>query len=154
MNRFLSLRRISPALVALGLLGLALPAAADDPLPFRGRANEVVTDAQPIADGLLLLTVTATGEATYLGQFTGTETVVLDLANGRFAGTRVFIAANGDRLYAAVQGGFTSATTAEGTFTFTGGTGRFCDASGKADFEVVTPDGIQIALAFTGTIDF
>jgi hypothetical protein len=80
--------------------------------------------------------------------------VVLDLADGTFAGTRVFIAADGDRLYADVDGAFTSATTAEGTLTFTGGTGRFRNASCEADFEAVTPDGIQIALTFEGTIEF
>jgi hypothetical protein len=154
MNRFFSLRPIALALVALGILGPALPVAADDPLPMRGRADEVVTDAQPIGDGLLLLTVAATGEATHLGRFTGTETLVFDPADGTFAGTRVFVAANGDLLYADVVGGFTSATTAVGTFTFRGGTGRFRDASGEADFEVVSPDGIHIALAFEGTIEF
>ena len=154
MNRLFSPRRIAPVLVALGVLGLALPASADDPLPFRGRADEMITDVRPIGDGLLLLTVTAKGEATYLGRFSGTETVVLNLADGTFAGTRVFIAADGDRLFADVEGAFTSATTAEGTLRFTGGTGRFRNASGEADFDAVTPDGIHIALTFEGTIDF
>jgi hypothetical protein len=151
MNRFFL--RAAPALVLLGVLGFALPAAADEPLPFRGAADEMLTDVAPLGPNLLLLTVTATGEATHLGQFTGIEEVVLNLADGTFAGTRVFVAANGDRLYADVEGAFTSATTAEGTFTFTGGTGRFRDASGEADFEVVTSDGIDLALTFEGTIE-
>jgi hypothetical protein len=136
------------------IVGLALPVAADDPLPFQGRADEMVTGVAPVGPGLLLLTAAATGEATYLGRFTGTETVVFDLGDGTFAGTRVFIAANGDKLFADVEGAFTSATTAEGTFTFTGGTGRFRNASGAADFEVVTPDGIHLTLTFEGTIAF
>jgi hypothetical protein len=136
------------------VLGLALPVSADEPLPFRGSADEMVTSAEPVGDGLVRLTVVTTGEATYLGRYTGIETVVLDLTDGTFAGTRVFVAANGDQLYADVEGGFTSATTAEGTLTFTGGTGRFRDATGEADFEAVTPDGIDIALTFEGTIEF
>jgi hypothetical protein len=154
MNRFFSLPRIAAVLVALGILGLALPAAADEPLPFRGAADETITRVTPVGLDQLQLTVTATGEATYLGQFSGTETVVLDLATGTFSGTRVFIAANGDRLYANVEGGFTSATTAAGTLTFTGGTGRFADATGEVDFEAVTPDGLHLALTFEGTIEF
>jgi hypothetical protein len=152
MNRFFL--RAAPALVALGVLGFPLPAAADEPLPFRGAADEVVTDVTPLGPGLLQLTVAVTGEATYLGRFTGTEVVVFDLADGTFSGTRVFVAANGDRLDADVEGAFTSATTAEGSLTFTGGTGRFQNASGKADFEAATPDGIHLALTFEGTIEF
>jgi hypothetical protein len=142
------------ALLALGFLALACPGAADEPVPFRCRAGETITDVTPVGPGLLQITATVTGKGTHLGEFTGTETVVLDLADGTFTGTRVFIAANGDRLYADVEGAFTSATTAEGTFTFTGGTGRFQDASGAADFEVVTPDGIHLALTCKGAIAF
>jgi hypothetical protein len=136
------------------ILGFALPVAAEEPVPFQGGADEVVTGAEPIGAGLVRLTVAVTGEATHLGLFTGTETVVLDLTDGTFAGTRVFVAANGDRLYADVEGGFTSATTAEGTLTFTGGTGRFQDATGEADFEAVSPDGVHLALTFDGAIEF
>ena len=47
---------------------------------------------------------------------------------------------------------FISPTVAVGTYTFTGGTGRFKNASGEADFESVTSDGIHFALTFEGTI--
>jgi hypothetical protein len=114
----------------------------------------MVTSAEPLRDGLVRLIVLTAGEATHLGRFTGIETVVLDLTNGTFAGTRVFVAANGDWLYADVAGGFTSPTTAVGTLTFTGGTGRFQDATGEADFEAVTADGIDLGLTFEGTIEY
>ncbi len=152
MNRLFL--RMAPALVALSIVGLALPVAADAPRPFRGQADETVTDVVPEGPGLLLLTLEANGEATHLGRFTGTETVLFNVGDGTVAGTRVFIAANGDRLYADVEGAFTSATTVEGTFTVTGGTGRFRNASGEADFEVVTSDGINLALTFKGTIRY
>jgi hypothetical protein len=119
---------------------------------FRGRADAVVTAAVPAPDGLHL-TVTATGQATHLGRFTRHETVILR-ADGTFDATLVFTAANGDQLCATGRGAFTSPTTAEGTYTFTGGTGRFRDASGEAAFEGVTSDGIHIALTFEGTIRF
>jgi hypothetical protein len=154
MNRFFARRRVALALVALGTLGLGLPVSADDNLPFQARGDETVTSVTPLGRTLRQITVTATGEATHLGQFSGTETIVLDLTDGTFAGSRVFIAANGDKLFADVEGAFTSPTTAEGTFTFTGGTGRFRNASGEADFEVVRPDGVHIALTCDGTIEF
>jgi hypothetical protein len=136
----------------LGALGPALAAAAT--LPFRGRADEMITGATPLGPSQLLLTATVTGEATHLGRFTGTEEVVLNIADGTFSGTRVFVAANGDRLFADVQGSFTSATTAQGTFTFTGGTGRFATAAGEVGFEAVSPDAIHLALRFEGAIEF
>jgi hypothetical protein len=151
MKRFFSHRL---ALLTVAILAVTVPVAADEPVPFACRAGETITDVTPVGPGLLEVTATVVGQATYLGQFTGTETVVLNLADGTFAGTRVFVAANGDRLYADVKGAFTSATTAVGTFTFTGGTGRFSDALGEADFEVVTLDGIHLALTSAGTIEF
>jgi hypothetical protein len=147
-------RSVRFVMALCALVGLALPVSADDQVPFRGRADETVTDVVPEGPGLLLLTVADTGQATHLGLFTGTEAVEFDLGDGTIAGTRVFIAANGDRLYADVEGEFTSATTAAGTFTFTGGTGRFRNATGQANFEVVTTDGIHIALTFEGSIEY
>jgi hypothetical protein len=154
MNRFFSLRRVAPALAALAILGFALPVSAHKPRPFRGHAEETITDETPVGPGLVGLIFEGKGKATHLGRFTSFETVLFDMGNGTLLGTRVFIAANGDRLYADVEGAFTSATTAEGTFTFTGGTGRFRNASGEADFEAVTPDGIEIELTFEGTIKY
>ena len=154
MNRLLSFRPAALAVAALTVLGLALSASADPSVPFGGQANVVITDVQPVSLGRLRLTASATGQATHLGRFTRTETVVLNLANGTFAGTLVFTAANGDQLYADVAGGFTSPTTAVGTYTFTGGTGRFQNASGGAAFAAVTADGIHFAITFEGAISF
>ena len=152
MNRFVSLRRTAAALVAVAILGFAHDTSADESRPFKGVAAAVVTGVEPVADGLLL-TVAATGKATHLGKFTREESVVLH-ADGTVEGSLVFIAANGDRLYADVAGGFISPTTAVGTYTFTGGTGRFADASGAADWVGVTSDGMHLALTFEGTIKF
>jgi hypothetical protein len=97
--------------------------------------------------------VTANGEATHLGQFTRNENTIVN-ANGTFSGTLVFTAANGDQLFADLAGGFISPTTAVGTYTFTGGTGRFENASGETDFVGVTFDGVHISLNFEGTVSY
>jgi hypothetical protein len=143
--------------LALGLavavcLGSAGSASADEEVPFKGLANAVVTGAAPVEGGIEL-TADATGLATHLGLFTRQVTVVID-AFGGVTGTITFVAANGDELYADALGGFTSPTTAEGAYTFTGGTGRFANASGSAARLAVTSDGIHIALTFEGTIAF
>jgi hypothetical protein len=37
---------------------------------------------------------------------------------------------------------------------FTGGSGRFSDATGTADFEATTPDGLHVAISFAGLIGY
>jgi hypothetical protein len=118
--------------------------------PFKGHADSVVTGVEATPDGLRL-TVAATGQATHLGRFTRDESVVVH-ADATFEGTLFFTAANGDQLFADVEGAFISATTALGTYTFTGGTGRFKNASWGTGFVGVTSDGIHIAVKFAGTI--
>jgi len=133
-------------------LGFAQPASAGDEIPFKGYADAVIAAVLPVGDDLHL-TVVATGQATHLGNYTRTETVVLH-SDGTFEAEIVFIAANGDELYADAVGGFISPTTAVGVATFTGGTGRFANASGGYNFEAVTPDGFHFAIIFEGTIAF
>ena len=53
-------------------------------------------------------------------------------------GWMVFTAADGDQLRLDFEGQFISPTTAVGTYEFTGGTGRFRDATGTADFEAAS----------------
>jgi hypothetical protein len=139
----------------LGLLLLlgtaASPAAASR--PFKGHAEGMVTGVT--LTGFIL---EYTGQATHLGQFTRTEEVSLNPDTGAFEGTIVFTAANGDQLWVEFTGQFTSATTAEGIYTIVGGTGRFTDATGTANFEASTalsPEGALLAaVTFEGTIDY
>ena len=122
------------------IVGLALPARGDDGRPFRGHAEEVIIDVTPVADGFLV-TASGGGEATHLGRFTRLGRVVVH-GDGSAEGTVVFTAANGDQLFMEVVGVPTnSPTTIGGTYTFTGGTGRFSDASGTANFAGVHPMG-------------
>src|SRR5262249_15845805 len=120
--------------------------------PFKGNAEGEVTGVTPLG----ALIVESAGTATHLGEFTRTECVVA--AGFDISGVIFFTAANGDQLRASFTGGFTSRTTAEGTYIFIGGTGRFTDASGTARFKATiatTADGIMhVAVKFDGTIDY
>lgn len=155
MNLFSLSRSVALAVASLTVLGLGLPALAAHRVPFKGRADLAITgvvDRPPIR----LLTASATGEATHLGRFTRSESLVINLATGTFTGTLTFTAANGDLLKADVAGHFTSPTgaSAEGTYTFTGGTGRFSNATGTVRFEVTTLDGGHVVVSFEGSITY
>jgi len=153
MNRLLLTRQMAFAVAALTVLGVGLPAFAARPVPIQGRADLVITGVEELPPDGRQLTASATGQATHLGRFTRTETIVVDLLTGTFAGTLKFTAANGDRLCADVAGHFTSPDSAVGTYVFTGGTGRFQNASGSAAFEI-TADEAGFDVTFKGTIQY
>jgi len=152
MLKTYSWRTASLVMVLTAIVGLALPALGDDGLPFSGHTDDVVISAMPVVDGLLV-TTTGEGQATHLGRLTRVATVVRH-ADGSIEGAVVFTAANRDQLFAEIKGAPISSTTLVGTYTFTGGTGRFSDASGEADFVGVTSDGIHIAVDFEGIIQY
>ena len=120
-------------------------------VPFKGSAEGGIVSATPGPDGVLLR-VLADGQATHLGQFSREELVLFNPIAGTIAGTIVFTAANSDQLSGTVAGQFTSATTVAATYTFTGGTGRFQNASGEADFSLSTSDGVHFAVEFDGSL--
>jgi hypothetical protein len=149
-----SWRTASLVMALTAIVGLALPALGDDWRPFRGHSDEVRISVQPVGD-VILVTTSGVGQATHLGSFTRLASGVIHVVDGRIQGTVVFTAANGDQLFAEIEGGpLISSTTRVGTYTFTGGTGRFSDASEVADFEGFTSDGIHIAVTFEGTIQY
>jgi hypothetical protein len=122
-----------------------------DAVPFSGNAEGAIVSASPDPEGVLL-TVLADGRATHLGRFSREELLLLNPVAGTIAGTVVFTAANGDQLSGLVSGQFTSQTTVIGTYTFTGGTGRFKKASGEADFSLSTTDGGHFTVTFEGRV--
>jgi len=154
MNRSLLSRQRAFTVAALTVLGLGLTATAAPPVPFQGRADVTVTGQEPVPPASVRLSGIATGRATHLGRFARTETIVLDPITGAFTGTLVFTAANGDLLKANVAGQFTSPTTAVGTYSFTGGNGRFHNASGQAAFEVTAVGMGLFDATFKGTIQY
>ena len=139
----------------LALLATALPSHLEadqgrNNRPFAGVAAGAITGFAP--DGAIV--AEATGHATHLGDFTRTEYVYVGPDGISISGTVIFIADNLDELWVDFDGSFTSGTTAEGTYTFTGGTGRFTDATGTATFTATLPDGIHIAVSFHGSIGY
>lgn len=155
MHRLLSVRL---AILVVAILATAIPVAADHERAFKGYADVVVTGFEPLPPfppAYVRLTGTATGEATHLGSYTRTETLTLKIADGSISGSIVFTAANGDELWADVEGGFTNLemTRAEGTYAFTGGTGRFQNASGGAAFVAVAVAG-GFKITFDGSIQY
>jgi hypothetical protein len=122
-------------------------------VPFKGRGNGEIIAQQPIGN-MVMITATGIGQSTHLGRFTRIENLLLDPNTGTFTGDVTFTAANGDHLTADITGGFTSQTTAAGTYTFTGGTGRFADATGSADFAVALTDPTHFTFEFGGSIHY
>jgi hypothetical protein len=133
MKRFWSAAGV--ALAVVGVIVLAGPAAAADPVPFKGSLSGDVTHApvDPQTDAVL---VEATGTATHLGRFTLDVPHLVNLPTRTAAGTYEFTAANGDKVYAEFTGQ-ASPTATPGviyiveTATITGGTGRFAGATGS-----------------------
>lgn len=148
-----SFRFSALALAVLAVSGLANTVSAQQPVPFRGFGKITVTGAEMVPPNFQKLTGVAVGNATHLGKFTRTETVTVNLLNFTLTGKVVFTAANGDQLFADVAGGFTSPTTASGAYTFTGGTGRFQNATGTAAFLATAIDG-GFAVRFIGKISY
>ena len=132
-------------------LSLTTSARAITDFRFKGKGNGQITSLLPGPGGVAVVAV-CEGTATHLGRFSRLEDLLLDPNTGTFTGDIFFTAANGDQLVGIVAGAFTSPTSAAGTYTFTGGTGRFEKATGRADFVVSMPDGIHFTVRFDGTL--
>ena len=146
------------AMMLVAIVGLAVPALGDDRRSFSGFVNETLGPADPVDDACLQscrVTATGTGRATYLGPFSRMSCVVVN-PDGTAQGVTEFTTANGDTLCAAINAQPRDAENrVRGTLTFTGGTGRFSEASGGAYFVgAVTVDasGVHIAVEFAGLI--
>lgn len=135
MKRFCSTAGVALAVVAV--LALAGPAAAADPVPFKGGLTGTDTGTPIPNTPFASVTVEAAGNATLLGQFTYTAQITVNTATGVGTGTFVFAAANGDTVYGTISGqaAFTppNVLSITETATITGGTGRFAGATGGFD---------------------
>jgi hypothetical protein len=133
MKRSLTLKFLVLTLTLL--VGSLAVAATERPFSLNGRGIAV-----PILDdngNLLGAEPTGSGNATHLGMFTNTGEVSFtpDPSNPNIlhpSGGGVFTAANGDKLNFVIVSGALDLTTGIGIgdFAFTGGTGRFANATG------------------------
>ena len=154
-------RRIGSRLVVavLTLCGLAAPADADDQVPFTAIGTAVITGVTHLPGGLTQLEGSVAGKATHLGDVTGPVTRIQD-HQGNFATTTVLVGANGkDSVFLTIGGQFERARggscviTSTGTYTVTGGTGAFANATGSGTISTEIDECAGTATGtYTGTI--
>ena len=158
MKRSLSIKIL---LVTLTLLiGSLAVTATERPFSLNGKGIAV-----PIIDdhgNIVGAEPTGSGNATHLGMFTNTGRVNFtpDATNPNIlhpTGGGVFTAANGDKLNFIILNGALDLTTGIGTgdFGFTGGTGRFANATGQVS-GVIEQNVVTGAyeLTMVGNIDY
>ncbi len=122
-------------LIALAMaLSLAGPAAASEPVPFKGTLEGVATTTflNPTS---VSVDIEGAGYAAHLGRYTVEVPHLVNPQTRIATGSYVFTAANGDTLTATFTGQASltetpGVLTIEETATITGGTGRFSDATG------------------------
>ena len=156
-----SSRSIKFLVLTFTLLVASLAVTATE-RPFSLTGNGI---AIPIIDGngnIVGAEPTGSGNATHLGLFTNTGKVSFtpDATNPTIlhpSGGGVFTAANGDKLNFVIVTGALDLTTGIGTgdFEFTGGTGRFANATGHTS-GVIQQNVITGAyeLTLVGNIDY
>lgn len=130
-------RRIGSSLmiVILTLFGLTASANAAGQVPFTATGTAVATGTTKLPGGLTQIDGNLAGTATHLGNITGTVTRIQS-KKGNFTTTAVLVGANGkDSVFIAISGNFESSSgacvlTSTGTYSVTGGTGAFANATG------------------------
>ncbi len=132
--------------------------APDDQVPFTATGTAVLTAVTKLPGGLTQLDFSLVGTATHLGNFTGPGIRIQD-HQGNFTSSGALISANEvDSVFLFISGQFASTdgkcvVTSTGTYTVTGGTGAFFNATGSGT--IVTQIDLCIATAsgtYTGTI--
>jgi hypothetical protein len=145
------------SVVCLVLAAGLSPAAAKPPRPFHGRVTAVWDN---IFDGLFAppANFEGGGPVTHMGNTTQTGTLYLEPLdeNGLFPGygSVTIVAANGDAVSFDYEGELNGVTgEGIGTFTFTGGTGRFAGATGQGTFDALIDLSMHANQPMTVTLD-
>lgn len=141
MNSMTKPRFYLPIAALILTATLAVPAAAQNQVPFKGSLQGRETDTPQGGPPPTTVNIdgNTTGIATLVGQFSFTYELTVTLANGTATGFGHLIAANGDSIYTTITGssdlttpGFARITEID---TITGGTGRFAGAQGSFTVE-------------------
>lgn len=133
-------------------------AAPDDQVSFTVTGTAAITSVTKLPGGLLQLDGTTKGNATHLGDVSGPVTRIQD-NHGNFNSTFVLLGSNGkDSVFLSTSGTFETSKdkcliTSTGTYTVTGGTGAFANATGSGTISTQVDLCAGTALGtFTGTI--
>jgi len=116
--------------------------APDEQVSFTATGTAVLTALTKLPGGLTQLDFSVSGKATHLGDFTGQGTRIQDKRN--FVTNSVFVGANGkDSVFISIGGQFETSKdkclfTSTGTYTVTGGTGAFANATGSGTIDTLT----------------
>jgi hypothetical protein len=133
-------------LVAVVLIGLlaswayAAPAAAEKQWLVKGKFQANETFELDFVNMTMSVDAQGSGNAAHLGRYTYEYQATVNLLNGQGLGSAELVAANGDRLFAELHGQGTPIEPPDlhrvvETYTITGGTGRFANASGSLALE-------------------
>ena len=131
----------------LAVAGSGAALAHQAAVPFKGKGANSFTGGSGNT-----VTASGSGQATHLGEYTRTEALTFT-SPVDFTGWVVFVADNGDELRCDMTGHFVSATGAVGTYLIVGGTGRFTNATGQAEFSATLTSPGTFNVTFDGTVD-
>ena len=147
-----------PMAAIILIVALAVPAAAQNRVPFKGTMQGDDIDSPGPSPTTLVATTTGTGIGTLVGQFSFTQELTLDLVTLTATGFSHWVAANGDGIDTTLAGSG-EPTDTPGVFritdinTITGGTGRFAGAQGSFTMErLASPVTFMTSGSFGGTI--
>ena len=155
MKRLTKIRTLMPVLFLL--LGTIPVSAVERPFALSGSGvATLITNEAGMPVGAI---ATGSGTATHLGQWTVSGNVKYTPdENGvlHSSGETSIIASNGDKLIVQIDGILdTTAFVDSGVFRFVGGTGRFANATGEANFVVnINPVTGGFDLTLVGKIDY
>jgi hypothetical protein len=144
-----------PVAAMILAVALAVPAAAQKQVPFKGTMQGLDQDTA-FTPTTVSVTTKGTGIATQLGQFTFRLDNTVTFATGTSAGSATFVAANGDSISATVTGWgefiAPHVISIMETYTITGGTGRFAGAQGIFIMERMADETFLTSGSFHGSI--